>query len=223
MLRFLLLTLTLCLGCALAIGAAVAVGRMQPPSEMVQLFHMNDCEAPCFLGVTLGKTRFEDAKKQLEKLNVPNNYIARLEGVDDVNHNEILMSLSGPINSTKSWDASVVDIEFKSDVLWRFNVKPFFHYPTLTLADIVAIYGIPTCAYTSYPQDGSSGYWEIHIINHDLSMNIHAHGTYLMGWDAPVRGLALTNDVSIDPCRKNRWKGITTYLMRPWGSEEEQP
>lgn len=50
-------------------GAMMVLGRATPLPEEVALLHLGDmCELPCWIGITPGKTKFEEAKAILSKV-----------------------------------------------------------------------------------------------------------------------------------------------------------
>ncbi|MBI1256368.1 MAG: hypothetical protein GC204_02750 [Chloroflexi bacterium] len=49
-------------------GAVIFIGLQQPPSEWVQLLHLDDCELPCWIGIEPGKTTFAEARQKIDAI-----------------------------------------------------------------------------------------------------------------------------------------------------------
>lgn len=54
---------------ALLIGAARLVGSAQPPPATLVHLHLTDCALPCWLGITPGRTHFEEAVTRVTEAN----------------------------------------------------------------------------------------------------------------------------------------------------------
>ena len=50
---------------ALLIGAALALGHIQPPPQILERLHLAECALPCWLGIIPGQTTFEEAVRSL--------------------------------------------------------------------------------------------------------------------------------------------------------------
>jgi hypothetical protein len=46
--------------------ASVAIGAQQPPSDWADVIRLDDCELPCWIGITPGETLLRDAEARLE-------------------------------------------------------------------------------------------------------------------------------------------------------------
>src|SRR5579871_4074209 len=51
---------------ALLIVAAQAIGNAQPPPAAIQELHLTDCQLPCWLGITPGRTSFDEVVQRLK-------------------------------------------------------------------------------------------------------------------------------------------------------------
>ena len=49
----------------LLIMTARAMGSAQPPPEAIQALHLTDCQLPCWLGITPGKTTFDEVVQRV--------------------------------------------------------------------------------------------------------------------------------------------------------------
>jgi hypothetical protein len=52
----------------LLIIAAIFTGHQQSPSAWAQLFHLDDCELPCWIGIVPGQTTLIEGQQQVERL-----------------------------------------------------------------------------------------------------------------------------------------------------------
>jgi len=201
-LRFLLLTLTLCLGCALIIGAAVAVERVLPPSEAIQWLHMKDCESPCLMGVTIGKTQPEAVRASVTQA-------AALPGYTLTS--DVLEGHAGLILSRSTQESLVINFYFKDEVVdfgrVSFTSKRFdyFHGNSLTFADLINLYAAPTCAYELF-----DGIMPVSLLYFEgKAYEVTALFDHPMTWTSSVKGLTIQT-------RDGKAAGSCTYAPSRW-------
>jgi len=216
MLRFLLLTLTLCLGCALIIGAAIAVGRTQPPSEAVRWFHMDDCEKPCLMGIQLGKTTFAETRGSFGEIVPPPGYIFAEGGYNELGVNTIAGVYTNKSNSEENF---IVRISYSNDdkraavvELLLFNLNSTQVPPTL--GDIVMLYGRPKCAYF----DTSSNIGTFVIVDNMRGVTTEFHADYPFDWSSRIFSLSISPSLSsteYDECRCGHWHGMSNTYPEP--------
>jgi hypothetical protein len=130
-----------------SINLARAMGRGQPFSRIVQQIHLVDCEQPCIMGLTIGKTTEQKAKEifaELPKLS-DNIKFSDLEFYGS----SVTMTLT---NIENGKDADFMG-HFKNNLSYYGGIKLFEFYELPTLGELVTIYGIPTCAGKILPDD----------------------------------------------------------------------
>jgi hypothetical protein len=195
----------------LALSLSVTVGRSQFSSKPVQQFHMNDCEAPCLLGVTVGKTRYTEGKDILARFTAPAGYTAALteERNDTISVKKIAITLTNPTNQE---DTLTFGTWFKEGVADYVEMRRDTFYPAglPTFADVIGTYGPPTCAYQDIALNGR--YWDVFIVDPDHLMVIRVQGGQQITWDAPVAYLSIRQSHAStemgNPCACAQWKGI---------------
>src|SRR5260370_16815481 len=65
-----LFTRTRLLGILLTLvtGTTLLIARAQPPSARVAMLHLDDCQLPCWIGITPGKTTVGEAKRRIQEV-----------------------------------------------------------------------------------------------------------------------------------------------------------
>lgn len=66
--KLILYVLLFCVVFAALSGAAIFIGRQQPPPARVAALHLTDCAPPCWIGIEPGKTTIAEAKMQIESI-----------------------------------------------------------------------------------------------------------------------------------------------------------
>ncbi len=215
MLRFLLLALTLCLGCTLAIGAAVAVGRTQPPSEAARWFHMDDCETPCFMGVTLGKAYFDETKRHVAEVIAPPGYTLSLRNhflKTTENLEEIGLTLTNTAQLRDDLYISFSAYQGVTSSVGLFTNDGYENLPAI--ADVIRAYGLPTCAY----ETSSGGKRRLigYIVDSSRWLEVHVNDP--ITWGSPISGLWMDKNSTArdNPCGDlpARWHGLSAQY--PW-------
>lgn len=200
--QLIVFTLAVCLVCSLMIGLSVTIGHLQPPSDAIRLFHMNDCETPCLMGVVVEKTSFAETRGYWQAFALP-GYRADLA-----------------VNTREQIQLYLTSLAGKSDgLMWTYFDKgiatstslivPQRYRNIITLADLVAFYGGPTCAYDA--AGGRSGYRIVNIVDRAKSSIVQVFLDYPFVWTSPVHILSISK-YNEDPCKWIRWRGIAaTY------------
>ncbi len=189
MLRFLLLTLTLCLGCALAIGAAVVVGRTQPPLEV-------------------GNATYAEVKRYLASYMPSGNYRIEISETTRGDYQEIRLTIT---DKKDQFAINFVTFRFYNGLLEQADLDGRYFKFLPTLKDVVAQYGTPTCAFETDPSQNDSRRAVV-IVDESRSLIITAGGFYGMGWDDKVLDLRISVKQSNDnPCKCNFWRGVDAY------------
>jgi hypothetical protein len=62
-----------------AVGIALLIGRNSPMSDRLTFLHLTECAPPCWLGIELGVTYIEDAKKRILEVYNKEFYVALIE------------------------------------------------------------------------------------------------------------------------------------------------
>jgi hypothetical protein len=183
--------------CAVSISAAQALGRSQV-SESVQKLHLTDCELPCFMGITLGKTTLEQAKQIL--MAIPSASIAAIKPETDDDRASIVVKVVKDTYTIIYFHKSIaesiyIDGEFSSDMP--------------SLGDAMPIYGTPKCGIVS-PAAGN-------LLN-TIYVPDEAHGVgasffswSLMTWNSKIVKLSIWRITPDDPSTRCEscfyWRG----------------
>ncbi len=195
----------------LAISLSIAIGRGQPPSAGVSQLHLNDCEVPCLMGVTLGKANFDEVKRTFAAATIPPGYTSEvMQTVNDPYHVAILLlknQLDMPFTMSTYvdfyegiWRSAGMDIDA------RYERPPQF-------ADMVALYGAPTCAYWTYGVTGNH-YRVVYMLDQARSLAVRLTLPLAIRfpprWSSRVLNISMANlPAGVNPCMCSRWKGIT--------------
>ena len=109
------------------IFAARALGNGEPPATALAPLHLTDCAFPCWMGITPGKTRFDEALQQMNAA-FPHS----------------LVSITGGriINLDTSF-GQVLLTGGNDGVIHRISL-PSFRLKGVLLGDIVGLLGMPT-------------------------------------------------------------------------------
>jgi hypothetical protein len=150
--RLILIVVILCVLFGLGNTIARGIGLRHPPSDIVQQLHMHDCEAPCFMGVTVGKTSLGEAKQQILKIDPLPGYKAEISMDLDTHAKSISYRLVGQ-DLSDIYDTHGIYISFaqgKVDAVRigsRTNFSRRTNRPRLRLGNILSHYGTPTCVF----------------------------------------------------------------------------
>lgn len=196
---------------AIAISAAMLIGRAQPLPERIALLHLGDkCELPCWIGITPGTTTFQQARALvLSVFNAENGYIV-------IDRDSLF-----DIKSTRQtqWDLEV-------HMVYGQQISPKIYDSLITyiglnctadmrLGDFVNRVGVPTQAGVFYTNQGTvyqrmfrqSGTLYTQIILPEGKVNKPfdmARATYgLSMWDESI-GKVLPDNI-------RRWHGFGIY------------
>ena len=71
----------------------ILIGHQQPPSTWAQLFHLSECELPCWIGIVPGQTTLAEAQRQVQKIYGDKSLYA--ETHEKYTQTEIFYSTSG--------------------------------------------------------------------------------------------------------------------------------
>jgi hypothetical protein len=139
--RVILIVVILCILFGAGIIVARAIGYRQqssPPSEIVQQLYRNDCQTPCFMGITVGETSRLEAVILLASGTIPDH---RREVIWNGNRGSIEYRLL----DHKSIDVVNLYFDFEHDKVSK--VRIYFRGPAanLTLGNFIQHYGIPIC------------------------------------------------------------------------------
>lgn len=130
---------------ALALGLSIFVGYRQPPSALMQTLHLEDCTPPCWLGLTAGRSTLTDAFQLL----LPNQTGGKPQAEPIRTSGQIFTYFpTGNIERTVEFVASQGRID--AIVLpGDFGNRQALDIPMLSVGDIIAWLGKPSCVATS--------------------------------------------------------------------------
>jgi len=162
------------------IAASIAIGSQHSPSAVMQRFHLDTCAQPCVMGVTLGKTTYNDALALFDGRQDAPDWLT----FDKADGETIALSMldrEGKEVShgiTLSFTNGVVDsVRIESELGTNNSEIP-------TLADVTGSYGLPRCAESS-PAMGNI-FENIYIVNPQTGIMVTISGLYWIDWDTPV-------------------------------------
>jgi hypothetical protein len=113
----------------LLITGARALGNLQPLPEALAQLHLTDCALPCWLGITPGKTTFEEAVGQVSAVYPHTNlYGGSLYAVVQIGSAE-----------------GSIEIRTDSESVVRRIIIVVPSMGELTRGDIASVVGTPTC------------------------------------------------------------------------------
>jgi hypothetical protein len=139
--RLILIVVILCVLFGVGMTVSRAIGYRQqysPPSEIVPHLYRNDCQTPCFMGITVGKTSRLEAVILLASGTIPDHR-------REVNWNGNRGTIEYRLLDNKSIDVVNLYFDFEHDKV--SNVRVYVRGPTanLTLGNFIQHYGIPIC------------------------------------------------------------------------------
>ena len=109
------------------IFAMRAVGSVQPPSTALAPLHLADCALPCWMGMTPGKTTFDDALQQVSAA---------------FPHSLVTITGGRIINLDTSF-GQVLITGGRDGLIHRISL-PSFRLKGVMLGDVVGLLGMPT-------------------------------------------------------------------------------
>jgi len=145
--RFILLTVTLFLLCTASIGTAILIGRQQPLPERIRALHLTDCAPPCWIGIVPGKTTMHEAQEIVNEIFKKSPYTLVWDTTFSPN---LTFHLFQPPNSIKILIVHINKDLLNENVGW-IDISPETsdHNDRLpTIADLIALWGSPTCVDT---------------------------------------------------------------------------
>jgi hypothetical protein len=113
------------------------VSTKMRPSPQVERLHLTECHLPCWAGIAVGKTRFNDAKQRLLELFPP----------PDIDINEAPGSFTvspDTIVNQAGYPAIFVSVQSENDIVNQIWIDVDSDYAPL-LGDTIALYGTPQC------------------------------------------------------------------------------
>lgn len=195
----------------LAISLSIVVGHGQPPGEGMSQLHLNDCEAPCMMGVTLGKANFDQVKQTFAAATIPPGYTAEVTQTIYEPYRVAVLLLKSNLGAPYTMSTY---IDFYEGI-WRSAAMAidFRHEHPPQLADLVGLYGAPTCAYWTYGVTGNH-YRIVYILDQARSLSVRLTmplaARFPLGWSSRVLDISIANlPTGVNPCGCSHWKGIT--------------
>jgi hypothetical protein len=215
-----LLILLLCMFIGIVPITARILGPSNPVSLPVQLLGLINCDQPCVMGLTLGKTNFADAKQILATFQLPEGFEAT---VREVERDSGLPLLKVELSTQTAIDPIEMEFYFRNpDKLFLIEIASG-SYSTImpTLADLKGLYGTPRCAvsnggyggdYVLLPVIDSARTWSL-----DSRVDLfYAGGKPILAmplaWNQTVTRLTYTNRadtiLGFNFCGQCRWSDI---------------
>jgi len=112
--------------------AARAIGRTQPPPQVIAALHLSDCTLPCWLGITPGKTTFKDAVQRVSA--------AYPQTVDASKYGNVV----GATYQTGGSDGQIAVFADDDGIVRQITLYTSAAQGMM-LGDIVNLYGLPGC------------------------------------------------------------------------------
>jgi hypothetical protein len=140
--RFLFILGVLWFVTVISIHVARAVGQGRENLQ-VQAIHLDYCELPCFMGITLGKTGFEEARQTFTAM--PSVSIERLRAVTRGNGGMIRLKVAQSVWTTIFFTDGIASGVVISGADLSKDMAVF--------GDLFPLYGTPQCVYRN-PQSG---------------------------------------------------------------------
>ena len=127
----------LCAVFVLLILAARAMGSTQPPPQALKELHLTDCALPCWLGITPGKTTFDEAVQRVSA--------AYPTTVDtSIYRDSVYADYQAGLSS-----GQVAVFAGKNGIVREITLITSY-VEGMTLGDLVNLYGSPDC-FSKYP------------------------------------------------------------------------
>ncbi len=124
-------------GFALMIAVIQTVGSAQPPSEAIQALHLTDCILPCWLGITPGKTHFDEAVQRVSAVYA--------QGAPLTGSEQTLPRL----NLDTSFGQIILSAD-KDGIIHRISLATY-KLKGVSLGDAVSVLGKPTWVVGKHP------------------------------------------------------------------------
>jgi hypothetical protein len=145
--RFYRLTLITTFALALLITAALLIGRAQPVPDRLAMLHLNDCARPCWIGITPGVTRLDEAYRRVEQVFAdPLYHLSKAQGSNGVTYTireakDENLEFSVQIFSLQPPLVATILLQLDQAYInnhWVFNSKA-----VLTFGDLNTLWGNP--------------------------------------------------------------------------------
>jgi hypothetical protein len=184
--RMTILIVVVCVLFSVSITIARGVGYRQPsssPSAVVEQLQMHDCETPCVMGITVGKTSRLEAVMLLAASTLP-----------DYGREVIWNGNSGSIEyrllDKKSSEVVILYFDFENGKVSAVRVYLRGPTATLTLGNSIQRYGIPLCilAEPDLAMDRVPGMYVAFQINNTI---IEMHAEAPPQWDTLIRYMSV--------------------------------
>lgn len=168
-------------------GASMLVGRAQPPPDPVRQLRLDDCRAPCWIGIQPGRSSVIDAYRQLQAafgLLPRRNAYAQLTSSQ-------LVTL--PLNSQDEHNTILVELEIVRGIPREIRIPARFGNDTYLgkmprLGDVMNLFGKPTCIMTWGV--GIRG-WSLIYDTADGVIEVGLKGARFLHWSQPIYYLSL--------------------------------
>lgn len=201
--RFMMIAVIMWISSAALMGLFLITGRYQPWSEAIRQFSMNNCAAPCIAGVRFGQTTFDDAKRTLSELLAMPGYSLHTTVVEQAKDSAINLTLS---NSAA--DRTTAYFYFVGGVAQSGSLYvDYSSAQTPPLAEVVALYGLPFCAY-KYNDAKGNPIEILYIVDKTRGLTVRIDGNYPMNWNSQIRHIWIGKDPPFRLCACSRWRGI---------------
>ncbi len=145
-----LIKVTMLIGCvvALAVGAATALGRLQPVPGTLATLRLTDCALPCWIGIEVGRTSRLEARERILAVFVREHNFAVLQDTYSESLNLIRITLLGPGDP-----AQVLDFTLATETSLAVQYIRITSKDTMTVGDLHALLGAPSrfLPYTPFP------------------------------------------------------------------------
>lgn len=125
---------------SLITSAVIGIGRGQPPSDGLALLHLDECELPCWLGITPGQTPWDAAKQMIMDAYSDAQYSVHL-----VDASHIDVSVNGT-DDVLSIEIAPLSFNYADSPVNRIELTMKFAYlgrRWVSIGDLIASVGSP--------------------------------------------------------------------------------
>src|SRR5579859_3808407 len=145
--RLLTRTLLLTVLLTLVTGTTLLVARAQPPSARVAMLHLDDCQLPCWIRITPGKTTIGEAKRRLQEV-FGDSLVFTLDNARQ-HWTDVLITLP---DSSRRFNVSIGDGQprnntMESSIVTAIAIYPNGTYPgneQTSIGELYPVLGSPT-------------------------------------------------------------------------------
>lgn len=201
------------------------VARAQAPSDRVAMLHLEECQLPCWIGITPGKTTVGEAKQRLQAV-FGNSLVFTL---DDARQHwtDVLITLP---DSDRHFNVSVGDGQPRNNIMESAVVTAIAIYPNGTMpgsertsfGDLYGLLGSPAydlVGYQNAPCPPKLIYDTSHVEMELDTSHCDDRASFSRSVVMPVIAFTLYEQIPPQQGFQHRWRGFgqTLYLSSVTG------